>query len=61
MSRRLITDRRLLIELGIMLTLKLLLLFVIWYQFFSTPPQLDNAQATAERLLPNASQEKNLD
>lgn len=56
MPQKLITDRRLLVELSIMLILKLLLLFIIWQQFFSTPPQLDNTHATAELILQTSSQ-----
>lgn len=56
MSGKLFTDKRLLVELSIMLVLKLLLLFVIWQLFFSSPPGLDNTHATAERLLLQASE-----
>ncbi|WP_438970952.1 cytochrome oxidase putative small subunit CydP [Methylophaga sp.] len=55
-NKLLLTDRKLLLELAIVLVLKLFLLFIIWHHFFSTPPNLDNTQSTAERLLHHSSQ-----
>lgn len=61
MTGKRLTDKRLLTELALMLLLKLMLLFVIWNQFFSSPPGLDNSKATAQKLLSSTSQGENRD
>ena len=61
MTGKLLSDKRLLIELSIMLLLKLVLLFLIWQLFFSTPPERDNTEATAERLLHHSPGDNNHD
>jgi hypothetical protein len=51
-------DKKLIVELTLMLVLKLLLLTIIWYQFFSTSPALDNQTATSNRILQPSSGEQ---
>jgi hypothetical protein len=51
-------DKKLIIELTLMLVLKLILLTIIWYQFFSTSPALDNQTATSNRILQPSSGEQ---
>ncbi|GAB4288714.1 MAG: hypothetical protein Kow0083_01340 [Methylophaga sp.] len=56
MTGKRLTDKRLLKELAVMLVFKLALLFVIWHQFFSQSPELDNSQATAQQILSSSLQ-----
>jgi hypothetical protein len=47
------TDKKLLKDLSLMLVVKLALLFIIWYLFFSTPtPPNDASDITAPRQAP---------
>ena len=56
MTQPLTTDKKLLVELAIMLALKLLLLFLIWHLFFSAAPDSINADAMSDALLNNLPQ-----
>jgi hypothetical protein len=50
------TDKKLLIELTVILALKLLLLFIIWHHFFSAAPDSLDADAMADVLLSDIQQ-----
>ena len=51
-----LTDKKLLLELVLMLALKLVLLFIIWHSFFSAAPDSLTATNIAETLLSDISQ-----
>lgn len=51
MTRARLNDRKLLIELGVMLALKLALLYLIWHVFFSAAPDPLDAEAMANAFL----------
>lgn len=56
MTGKRLTDKQLMKELALMLIFKLALLLVIWHQFFSDSPDLDNSQATAQQILSSQPQ-----
>lgn len=50
------TDKKLMIELGLALLIKLIALLFIWQSFFSTPVETLNADTVANVLLSQAQQ-----
>ncbi|WP_431522803.1 cytochrome oxidase putative small subunit CydP [Methylophaga thalassica] len=55
MAKKLFTDRKLIIELSIMLVCKLLLLFLIWHLFFSSAPDDIDHDAVADVIINHSS------
>jgi len=56
MSNRLLTDKKLIIELVIVIVLKLVLLFFIWHLFFSSAPDDISADAVADVIINHSSE-----
>ena len=55
MAKKLFTDRKLIIELSIMLVCKLVLLFFIWHLFFSSAPDDITHDAVADVIINHSS------